>query len=137
MFFDTRLKNILTEAKSIAIVGAKDKPNQPVNGVGLYLLRAGYTVFPVHPQRENVWGLPTYKSLADLPQHVDIINLFRASAHCPKHAQEVLDCGLNPQCFWMQEGIFSPEAGALLAEKPIQIVENLCIKTVHQQIFGV
>ncbi len=137
MFLDTRIKRILTQAKSIAIIGAKDKEGQPVDRVGRYLMQAGYTVFPVHPKRENVWGLTTYKSIAELPCHVDIINLFRASAYCGAHAEEILRYGLKPQCFWMQEGIFSPEAAAILAGKPIDIVENLCIKVVHQQIFGV
>ncbi len=137
MFLDTRLKHILSNAKSIAIVGAKDKEGQPVDRVGRYLMAAGYTVLPVHPKRENVWGLTTYKSLAEIPYNVDIINLFRASSYCGTHAQELLTYGLKPQCFWMQEGIFSPEAGAILADKPIHIVENLCIKIVHQQLFGV
>ncbi len=137
MFFDTRLKKILSEAKSIAIIGAKDKAGQPVDTVGRYLLQAGYTVYPVHPQRQNVWGLPTYKSVAHIPHAIDIVNLFRASAYCPAHAQEVLELATPPQCFWMQEGIFSPEAVTILAEKPVHIVENICIKIVHQQLFGV
>ncbi len=137
MFLDTSLKHLLAQAKTIAIIGAKDKPGQPVDGVGRYLMAAGYTIVPVHPQRSNVWGLTTYKSLADIPYNVDIINLFRASAHCATHAQEVLACGQQPQCFWMQEGIFSPEVVALFSGKPIRIVENLCIKIVHQQLFGV
>ncbi len=136
MLLNTRLKSVLENAKTIAIIGAKDKAGQPVDNVGRYLIKAGYTVLPVHPVRENVWGLPTYKSIAELPYNVDIINLFRASAYCAAHAQEVLQCGQKPQCFWMQEGIFSPQAGALLSDKSIYVVENLCIKIVHQQVFG-
>ncbi len=143
MLFDVRLKNILSDAKTIAIIGAKDKAGQPVDTVGRYLIAAGYTVFPVHPVRENVWGLPTYKSIAELPSQVDIINLFRASSYCASHAEEVIQYGLKPQCFWMQEGISSPQATTLLSQyaeshgHPLRIVENLCIKIVHQQMFGV
>ncbi len=136
MFIDTRIQKILQQAKSIAIIGAKDKAGQPVDGVGRYLIQAGYTVYPVHPQRQNVWGLPTYKTLADIPHPIDIVNLFRASAYCPGHAQEVLDLAVQPQCFWMQQGIFSPKAAAILADRPIHIVEDLCIKIVHHQLLG-
>ncbi len=140
MFLDTRLSTILKNAKSIAIIGAKDKLGQPVDGVGRYLLEAGYTVYPVHPVRENVWGLPTYKNIQDIPEHVDIVNLFRASSFCAMHAQEVLariERGQHSQCFWMQEGIFSPQAGEILAKHHVHIVENICIKIVHQQLLGV
>ncbi len=139
MFLDTRLKKILENAKSVAIIGAKDKQGQPVDMVGRYLMAAGYTVYPVHPVRENVWGLPTYKSLVDIPYQIDIINVFRAPAYCLAHAEEVLvrqGQGKMIQCFWMQEGIFSPEAAQLLDGHNIQVVENMCIKTVHKQFWG-
>ncbi len=140
MFLDTRLGDILKNAKSIAIIGAKDKQGQPVDRVGRYLLGVGYTVYPVHPVRENVWGLPTYKSVLDIPDHVDIVNLFRAADFCPQHAEELLERlnrGQATRCFWMQEGIFSAQAGQILAGHQVDIVENLCIKIVHQQLFGV
>ncbi len=140
MFLDTRFSGLLKNAKSIAIIGAKDKDGQPVDRVGRYLLGVGYTVYPVHPVRENVWGLPTYKSVLDIPHEVNIINLFRASSFCPQHAEELLvrlNRGQKTQCFWMQEGIFSIEAGNILAGREVSIVENLCIKIVHQQLFGV
>ncbi len=139
MFLDSRLKNLLKDAKSIAIIGAKDKAGQPVDDVGRYLIWAGYAVYPVHPMRENVWGLTTYKSIVDIPDQIDIINVFRAPAHCKQHAEEVLlrkKNGFSSRCFWMQEGIYSPEAAELLQGHDMQVVENLCIKIVHRQLFG-
>lgn len=62
---DERLRAALAEAKTIAIVGAKDKQGQAVDDVGRYLIAAGYRVIPVHPVRKNVWGLNTYASLAE------------------------------------------------------------------------
>ncbi len=140
MFLDTRWRNILQNAKSIAIIGAKDKPNQAVDMVGKYLIAAGYTIYPVHPMRKNVWSLPTYKSMLDIPEDVDIINIFRASSYCVSHAQELVtrfERGQFSQCFWMQEGIFSNQAAQILAPYKVQIVENFCIKTAHHQVIGV
>ncbi len=139
MLLDTRIQEILKTSKSIAIIGAKDKQGQDVDMVGRYLIWAGYEVYPVHPKRQNVWGLPTYKSLEDIPAQVDIVNVFRAPQYCPIHAEEVLkhqEKGYRTRCFWMQLGISSPEAAKLLAAHQIQVVENLCIKIVHNQIFG-
>ncbi len=137
MFLDGTLKKILQDAKIIAIIGAKDKAGQPVDMVGRYLLAAGYTVYPVHPVRTNVWGLPTYKNMASLPEPVDIINVFRASPYCLGHAQEVLELDWKPQCFWMQLGIHSPEAGELLAAQGIKVIEDLCIKIEHKRLLEI
>lgn len=130
------LRALLRDAKTIAIAGAKDAPGQPVDTVGRYLMAAGYTVIPVHPVRQNVWGLPTYKSLGDLPGPVDIINLFRAAECCPDHAREVLDLSWRPRAFWMQLGIESPEATALLEPADITVVQAVCIKVEHMRLFG-
>ena len=119
---------------SIAIVGAKDKAGQPVDRVGRYLLDKGYTIFPVHPVRKTVWGLTAYPDLASLPQPVDIIDLFRAPQYCPAHAQEVLALPWKPLCFWMQEGIRSAEARALLEPEQILVVEDLCLMVEHARL---
>ena len=120
----TAIRDVLQRSRSIAIVGAKDKAGQPVDRVGRYLLDKGYTIFPVHPVRKTVWGLTAYPDLASLPQPVDIIDLFRAPQYCPAHAQEVLALPWKPLCFWMQEGIRSAEARALLEPEQILVVED-------------
>ncbi len=136
MLFDDSLRQLLQQITTIAIVGAKDKPGQPVDGVGRYLLDAGYTVYPVHPVRRTVWGLPAYADLASLPGHADCIDLFRAPGHCPAHAREILALPWKPRIFWMQLGIRSPEAGKLLAETGIQVVEDACIMVEHRRLLG-
>ncbi len=134
MFLDATIKTLLQDTKKIAIIGAKDKDGQPVNMVGQYLLSAGYTVFPVHPVRNNVWGLPTYKHISSIPEPVEIINIFRASSHCYEHAKEILKLSWKPKCFWMQLGISSPLAGEILAAQDIQVIEDLCIKIEHERL---
>lgn len=136
MLFDDTLRRVLQDARRIAIVGAKDKAGQPVDDVGRYLLAAGYDIYPVHPVRATVWGLPAYKTLANLPQCVDIINLFRAPEYCPAHAREVLALPWKPLCFWMQSGIRSAEAGELMAQVGVRVVEDACIAVEHRRLLG-
>ena len=127
------IREVLRNSTSIAIVGAKDKASQPVHDVGHYLLGAGYRIIPVHPKRTNVWNLTTYPTLSDIPDRVDIVDLFRAASFCPDHAREALQMAPRPKAFWMQQGIVSPEAKEILADSGIMVVEDLCIKTVHRQ----
>jgi uncharacterized protein len=128
------LATMLSEVKTIAVVGAKDKPGQPVDRVGRYLIDAGFEVAPVHPKRRSVWGLPTYPSLLEIPHPVDLVNLFRASEHCPDHARECLRMDRLPGIFWMQAGIRSSEARQLLAQSPVVIVEDSCLMVEHQRL---
>ena len=134
MLDDRLMRAVLGESRSIAIIGAKDKPGQAVDRVGRYLLEQGYRVVPVHPVRKTVWGLPAFATIAELPEPVDIINLFRAPEYCPGHAQEVLALGWKPKVFWMQLGIRSPEARQVLAETGITVVEDSCIMVEHARL---
>ena len=134
MLDDRLLHAMFGESCSIAIIGAKDKPGQAVDRVGRYLLEQGYRVVPVHPVRKTVWGLPAFATIAELPEPVDIINLFRAPEYCPGHAQEVLALGWKPKVFWMQLGIRSPEARQALAETGITVVEDSCIMVEHARL---
>jgi len=134
--FDDTIRALLGSAKTIAIVGAKDKQGQPVDTVGRYLIQAGYVVWPIHPVRHSAWGLPSFPSLADLPGKADIVNLFRAASACPEHAQEVLALPWKPSAFWMQTGIRSPEAGRTLAAHGIRVIEDLCLMLEHRRLFA-
>lgn len=136
MLFDDTLRGYLAAARTIAIIGAKDKPGQPVDDVGRYLMEAGYTVIPVHPVRKNVWGLETYPTVSDIPVRIDIVNVFRAAQYCAGHAVEVLALPQPPALFWMQTGIRSPEAGHMLAKAGIAVVEDRCIMVDHHRLLG-
>ena len=132
--FDDKIRTLLSSAKTIAIVGAKDTQGQPVDTVGRYLIQAGYTVWPVHPVRRRVWGLSVFPSLLELPGKADIINLFRAASACPEHAREVLTLPWKPSVFWMQTGIQSLEAGRLLAAHGISVIEDRCVMVEHRRL---
>lgn len=136
LYSDTELAALLRQVKTIAVVGAKDKPGQPVDKVGRYLIQAGFTVIPVHPKRAKVWGLPAYASLADVPVPVDLVDLFRAADACPAHAEETLRLASRPRCFWMQSGIVSPEARALLSGSGVFVVEDRCLMVDHARLLA-
>lgn len=129
------METLLRTTRTIAVLGAKDKEGSPVDRVGRHLIARGFTVFPVHPARRDVWGLPTYKTLADIPHPVDMVNLFRNAQYCPEHARETLALSPLPRCFWMQSGIVSPEARALLEPAGVQVVEDACLMIEHAALF--
>ena len=133
---NTILRELFSAVKTIAIVGAKDDPGQAVEHVGRYLINAGYRILPIHPKRESVWGLPAYKSLKDLTEPVDMVDLFRAAEFCPEHAREVLAMPVAPKAFWMQLGIESPEATSLLEPSGITVVQNACLMVEHRRVMG-
>jgi len=133
---DETLRELLGTVRSIAILGAKDVPGHPVDRVGRYLIRAGYTVIPVHPKRQSVWGLPAFAALADIPVAVDLVDVFRAPEYCAEHAREALRLSPLPKLFWMQRGIESAEAVSLLAGRGVPVVENACLMVEHARIFG-
>ena len=133
---DLEVKELLSKARTIAVLGAKDKPGQAVDSVGRYLIRAGYEVIPVHPARKNVWGLTTYPTLADIPVPVDVVDVFRAPEYCADHARETLALSPLPSLFWMQLGIRNAEAAELLREKNVAVVDDACLMVVHARLFG-
>lgn len=136
MLSDSEMRKVLTEVKSIAIIGAKDKPGQPVDSVGTYLLKAGYELIPVHPVRNDVWGLKTYANLRDLPRTPDAVVLFRASEHCAEHAREAMALNPLPRVFWMQEGIQCPVSADLLGQLGVTVLQNVCIKKEHERLLA-
>ena len=133
---DTEMKKLLAQIRTIAIIGAKDKEGQPVDNVGRYLMAHGYTVVPVHPVRQGVWGLPTYLAVNDLPETPDAVVLFRASEYCAAHAREVLKMKPLPGVFWMQEGIVCPESTRLMEDAGVTVLQNVCIKKEHERLLA-
>lgn len=134
LYSDDELTALLDGVKTIAVVGANDRPGRPVNGVGTYLIRAGFTVFPVHPKRQDVWGLTTYPGLVDIPEPVDLIDVFRNPSHCPEHAREALRMSPRPKVFWMQSGITSQEVLDILDGSGIAVVQDHCLMVEHKRL---
>ncbi len=131
---DKELASLLSKVKTIAIIGAVDKPSRPVDRVGREMISMGFNVIPVHPKRSNIWGITTYKTINDIPVPVDVVDLFRNEEFCPAHAMETLAMDPLPKIFWMQSGIYSPKSREILNNTNIFVIENRCLKVELQRL---
>ena len=125
---EKELAALLSKVKTIAVVGAVDKPTRPVDGVCREMMAMGFEIIPVHPKRTDVWGLTTYPSILDIPKPVDVVDLFRNANFCPAHAKETLQMKRLPKMFWMQSGVRSPEVWDILKDSGVTVVEDRCLK---------
>jgi predicted CoA-binding protein len=125
-------EQILRDAKSIAVVGASPEPGRPSHGVMAYLLRAGYRVVPVNPFADEVLGLPSLGSLAELEEPVDLVDVFRRPEHCGTVAREAVAAGAG--ALWLQLGIVSEQARRIAEEAGMDYVEDACTAVVHRRV---
>lgn len=123
---------ILRSAHSIAVVGLSSKRFRPSYGVAEYLKSAGYRVIPVNPQEESVLGEPCYGELAQVPEQVDIVDIFRRSEFVP----EIVDAAIRKgaRVIWMQEGVIHEEAAAKARAAGLEVVMDRCILKEHRRM---
>ncbi|MGN6425687.1 MAG: CoA-binding protein [Leifsonia sp.] len=126
---------ILQRAKSVAIVGASSNPSRASYFVGTYLLQSSdYRVYFVNPNADTILGQPVYKSLADLPEVPDIVDVFRKPSDIPSVIDEVVAIG-SPTV-WVQLGIWNEDAARYGEEKGLTVVMDRCIKIEHARFNG-
>jgi len=123
---ERRIEAILSGSETIAVVGISDKPDRPSHVVAKYLQTRGYRVIPVNPLLTEVLGEKAYKSLAEIPDGVDLVDVFRKSEDVPPIAEEAVRIGAR--FFWMQEGVESDRAREILDAAGIPWVMNRCVK---------
>jgi len=129
-YSDTYIRGILNTVKTIAMVGASEKENRPSYFAFKYLLERGYNMIPINPGRagQTMLGCPIYARLADLPQPIDMVDIFRASQHALAIVREALALTPRPQVIWMQLGVRNDEAAALAEANGVKVVMNRCPK---------
>jgi len=116
---------ILAESRTIAVVGASRNPDKVAHTVPRQILRHGWHVIPVNPFADEIWGQTCYHSLADIPEPVDLVNVFRPSADTPPVARAAVAIGAK--ALWLQQGIASAEARAIAEAAALDYVEDHCI----------
>lgn len=128
------IRDLLQGAKTIAVVGLSDNPSKVVYQVSETMQRLGYRIIPVNPNVDEVLGEKAYKRLQDIPEQVDIINVFRRPEHLPDVARDAAetDC----RVFWAQLGIINIEAYDYLKERDFTVVMDTCIKVAHASLCG-
>jgi predicted CoA-binding protein len=123
---------ILREARTIALVGASPKPHRPSHGVMRYLLAQGYRVIPVRPVGcDEVLGVPCARSLAEIEEPIDLVDVFRRPEHTPAHAREAVAAGAG--ALWLQLGIVSADARRIATKAGLDYVEDACTAVVHRE----
>jgi len=129
-YSDAQLRAILQRVKTIAMVGASSNWNRPSYFVMKYLQGKGYRVIPVNPgiAGQMLLGEHAYASLRDIPEPVDMVDIFRPSEYALGIVQEALKLNPRPQVIWMQLGIRDDEAAALAEANGVKVVMNRCPK---------
>ena len=131
---DKKLKEIFTESKVIALVGASAKKDKTSHIVMKYLIEFGFEVIPVNPGAagQEILGQMTYKSIKEIGKKIDIVDIFRPSTEAEKIVEEAKE--LNPKTIWLQLGITSEKAEENAKSINANYIENSCIKTEYQRI---
>lgn len=131
MTSDALIKQILA-LKSIAVVGLSPNQTRPSFGVARYLLAQDYHVIPVNPGHDEILGLKSYPTLRDIPETVDLVDVFRRPEHVLPIAKEAVEIGAK--AFWLQLGIVNDEAIQLVEKAGLLAVQNRCLKIEHARL---
>jgi uncharacterized protein len=131
---DREIREVLTRARNIAIVGLSDKPERDSNEIGRYLKSQGYRIIPVNPMVPSVLGETSYPSISAIPESIliDLVVIFRHSDQVPPIAEEAIRRGIP--AVWMQLGIENAEAAENIRGSGGVAIENLCIMTQHRRL---
>jgi predicted CoA-binding protein len=123
---------LMRDARTIAVVGVKDDPEKASNYVTAYLIGVGYTIYLVNPDETEVFGMPVYDRLQDLPERVDIVDIFRRPAQVPPVIEDAIAAGAR--AVWMQLGIVNEDAAARAREAGLEVVMDRCTKVEHGRL---
>jgi predicted CoA-binding protein len=129
---DAEIKQLLSSASTIAVVGASSNPDRSSNGVMWRLMQLGYRVIPVNPNETEVLGQKAYASLPDVPVPIDIVDVFRRAEFTPAIADDAVK--VHAKTLWLQQGIWSEDAAARAKAGGLTVVMDACIGTVHAML---
>ncbi|MFD0713699.1 CoA-binding protein [Paenibacillus sp. GCM10027626] len=121
-----QIKAILEQTNTIAVVGLSDDPGRTSHMVSQAMQAKGYRIIPVNPNASEILGEKCYPSLKDIPEPVDLVNVFRRSEHTPPIAEEA--AAIGARVLWLQLGIHSDEAVEIAKRGGLQVVTDRCIK---------
>jgi predicted CoA-binding protein len=125
---------LLKNYKTIAVVGLSSNPMRPSFGVTEYMQSAGYRIIPVNPNEREVLGEKSYARLEDVPERVDIVNVFRRAEEVPPVVESAIRIGAK--VVWMQSGIENEEAAEKARAAGIVVIEDACILVEHRRRAG-
>ena len=123
----------ILELRNIAVVGMSNTEGKPANFVPKYLIENGYNIIPVNPTTSKVLGRKSYASISDVPEQVDIVDVFRRSEDVPIIVEDAIN-KKGIKVIWMQSGIYNEEAERRAKENGIDVVFNRCMKVEHSML---
>jgi len=126
------IKEIITRYKNIAVVGLSPDPGKPSYEVAAYLQRAGFRIIPVNPACQEILGERCYPTLADIPDEVEIVDVFRRSEFLPDIVEQAIAKGAK--VVWMQEGIVNESAAARAEGAGLAVVMDHCLLKEHSRL---
>ena len=126
------LRQILSSAKNIAVVGLSPDESKPSNEVAKFLIERGFNVFPVYPKFDEILGRKVYRNLTQIDQDIDIAVMFRKGEFASELVKDAVKKGVKT--LWLQLGITNDEAGAVARENGINFVQDRCIKIELQRL---
>ena len=127
------IPELLRKSRVIAIVGLSCKQFRPSYGVAEYMQREGYRIIPVNPNETEVLGEKAYARLEDVPEHVDIVDIFRRSEFVPPIVEDAIRLGAS--AVWMQEGVVHEQAAEKARSAGLAVVMDRCILKEHSRYF--
>ena len=126
------IADLLSGAKTIAVYGCSPKPDRTSHKITAFLIDMGYEVYPVHPQAESILGRKCYAKLADIPVHIDIVDVFRRAEFTPEVARQAVEIGAG--ALWLQLGIVNEESYRFATEGGLVAIMDLCIAVMHRML---
>jgi predicted CoA-binding protein len=126
------IRDLLKNSRTIAVVGLSDNPLRAAHGVSAYMQMQGYRIIPVNPECDYVLGEKSYKSLLDVPEKIDIVNIFRRPEFVPPVVDQAIQ--LKVPAIWMQEGVIHEEAAQKARQAGIFVIMDKCILKEHRNI---
>jgi hypothetical protein len=126
------IPEILKSTHTIAVVGISSNPMRPSNGVAEYLRRAGYRIIPVNPNETEVLGEKCYARLEDVPEKIDLVDIFRRSEYVPEIVESAIRVGART--VWMQEGVIHEAAAERARQAGLDVVMDRCTLKEHRKL---
>ena len=126
-------RDVLVNSPVVAIVGRSNDHYYSSYQVGEYLILEGYTVYNVNPMIDEIEGAPVYDSLAEVPEKIDIVDVFRKADYLPGIVDEAIAAGAKT--VWAQLDVVSDEAREKALEAGLNYADNLCMRTEHERLF--
>jgi len=128
------LRRILRECRTVAVVGLSPEWHRPSHFAAKYLQQHGYRIIPVNPRSAEILGERCYASLLEIPERVDMVDVFRRTADVLPIAQQAVQ--IKARCLWQQIGVINLEADKLARDAGLDSVMDRCVKIEHARIFG-